>query len=183
MEYHELTSPLCVWILGVLCSWVSLDPISVLQSPMSLILQKTHNSLLAGDTHLSKSKPKLTANVEMQMEQQIKTYFSFFPRPRLRVYNKSLLSQVPRTASVARSYWHTIMFQSHRHVSGSWETARGHVPRVSLEIPIVSVSRSPNEEAEAQDVSCRCYQGALLSLSAFLFMTRLCPTLHQDDGN
>ena len=80
---------------------MSLDPISVLQSPMSLILQKTHNSLLAGDTHLSKSKPKLTANVEMQMEQQIKTYFSFFPRPRLRVYNKSLLSQVPRTASVA----------------------------------------------------------------------------------
>ena len=49
LEYHELTSAthLCEsWV--VLCSWVSLDPISVLQSPMSLILQKTHNSLLAG---------------------------------------------------------------------------------------------------------------------------------------
>ena len=67
----------------------SLDPISFFQSPMSLILHKTHNSLLDGDTHLSNSTQKLTANVEMQMEQQIKTYFSFFPKTPA-VFNKSL---------------------------------------------------------------------------------------------
>ena len=115
---------------------MSLDPISVFHSPMSLILQKTHNSLLAGDTHLSNSKPKLTANVEMQMEQQIKTYFSFSSQdPRLA---ESLVSQVPSQISASGQELLThhnvpISEGTCRHVTGRWEAAPGHVTRVSAE--------------------------------------------------
>ena len=54
---------------------------------MVLILQKSRKYT----GHLSKSKPKLTADVKMQMEQQIKANsLSFFSRP-LR-YPMSLLT-------------------------------------------------------------------------------------------
>ena len=60
-----------------------------LSSRTSYFTQNKYQREDRRDRHLSKSKPKLTANVEMQMEQQIKTQFSFFPRPLLGFLIKS----------------------------------------------------------------------------------------------
>ena len=142
LEYHELTSAthLCEsWV--VLCSWVSFDPISVLQSPMSLILQKTHNSLLAGTLicqNLNRNWPQMS---KCKWSNKLKHTFLFSQDPNCEA-NKSLLCCAvsgSRPASVASGQeiltHHNVPITEStcRHVTGRWETARGHVPRVSVE--------------------------------------------------
>ena len=99
-------------------------------------------------------------------------------------FNKSLPSQVPRQPRwpVARSYWHTIMFQSHKAHGDTWRAA-GRQPGVTCHVSLrrFQSCQCPSlltRRQEAQ-VPSRCSPVT----PTFLFMTRLCPTLHQDDGN